>query len=62
MDGTVVAIARLGCSVKQKAAYDGHKRKHAHKFQTVTAPGGLLFHVDGLIENRRHDLALYVCR
>ena len=39
--------------------YNGHKRSHALKFQTVTTPDGLFFHA-GPIEGRRHDWTLYI--
>ena len=42
IDGTVIAIARPDNSVLQNVAYNGHKRKHALKFQTVTTPDGFL--------------------
>lgn len=42
MDGTVIGIARPGSSAEQNAAYNGHKRKHALKFQTITTPDGLI--------------------
>lgn len=60
MDGTVLGIARPGSSAEQNAAYNGHKRKHALKFQTITSPDGLILHAHGPMEGRRHDWALYV--
>ena len=41
--GTVIAISKPDNSVLQNVAYNGHKRKHALKFQTVTTPDGLIF-------------------
>ena len=39
--------------------YNGHKRKHAIKFQAVIAPDRLILHVYGSVEGRRHDWSLY---
>ena len=61
IDGTVIAIARPSRNEVQNVAYNGHKRKHALKFQAVTTPDGLLLHAAGPIEGRRHDWTLY-CR
>ncbi|ETV76858.1 hypothetical protein H257_09294 [Aphanomyces astaci] len=38
--------------------YNGHKRKHAIKFQSVVTPDGLISHGFGPGEGRRHDLTL----
>ncbi|KAJ8017757.1 hypothetical protein HOLleu_44613 [Holothuria leucospilota] len=35
--------------------YNGHKRIHALKFQSVTTPNGLIAHLYGPVEGRRHD-------
>lgn len=60
MDGTVLGIARPSDGAEQNAAYNGHKRKHALKFQTITGPDGIIIHAHGPMEGRRHDWALYV--
>lgn len=60
IDGTVLGIARPGNSSEQNAAYNGHKRKHALKYQTITSPDGLILHAYGPMEGRRHDWALYL--
>ena len=60
MDGTVIGIARPGKNDEQNAAYNGHKRKHALKYQTLTTPDGLILHAHGPIAGCRHDWALYV--
>ena len=39
----------------QRVAYNGHKRKHAMKFQGVTSPCGLALHLSGPLEGRRHE-------
>lgn len=60
IDGTVLGIARPGDHAEQHAAYNGHKRKHALKFQTITTPDGLIIHAHGPMAGSRHDWALYV--
>eukprot|EP00644_Phytophthora_capsici_P014658 jgi/Phyca11/128795/e_gw1.78.45.1 len=40
----------------QEAVYNGHKRVHAFKFQTVVAPDGIICHVYGPVDGRRHDI------
>lgn len=45
IDGTVRPISRPGEA--QKAVYNGHKRIHALKFQSVTLPNGLIAHLFG---------------
>ncbi|KAM7436750.1 hypothetical protein ABFA07_013482 [Porites harrisoni] len=35
--------------------YSGHKRVHCLKFQSVMAPNGIIAHLFGPIEGRRHD-------
>lgn len=60
IDGTVLSIARPGESAVQNAAYNGHKRRHALKYQTITLPDGLILHASGPLEGCRHDWALYV--
>ncbi|KAF0698103.1 hypothetical protein As57867_003465, partial [Aphanomyces stellatus] len=46
IDGTVREICRPGKKI-QKAAYNGHKRKHAVKYQAVSMPDGLIVHLYG---------------
>ena len=53
IDGTVRPICRP--SHDQRIFYNGHKRTHALKFQAVTAPDGLITHLFGPVEGRRHD-------
>jgi hypothetical protein len=53
IDGTVRGICRP--SRHQKRVYNGHKRKHALKFQSVSAPDGLIIHLSGPWVGRRHD-------
>jgi hypothetical protein len=56
IDGTVRKICRL--SRNQKVAYNGHKRKHALKYQFVMAPDGIIIHMFGSIAGARHDCFL----
>ena len=60
IDGTVIGIARPGDSTAQSVAYNGHKRKHALKFQAITAPDGTIVHGFGPLEGIRHAWTLYV--
>ena len=57
---TVIAIAKPDNSVLQNVAYNGHKRKHALKFQTATTPDGLILNAHGPTERRKHDWFMYV--
>ncbi|KAE9124044.1 hypothetical protein PF002_g7954 [Phytophthora fragariae] len=54
IDGTVRPICRP--SKGQQAMYNGHKRVHAMKFQTVVTPDGIISHLFGPVDGRRHDL------
>ena len=47
IDGTVGPISRPG--ENQKVVYNGHKRVHALKFQSVTLPNGLIAHLFGSV-------------
>ena len=38
-----------------RVLYNGHKRVHAIKFQSVVAPNGLIANLFGPVEGRRHD-------
>ena len=37
--------------------YNGHKRLHALKYQSVTTPSGMIANLFGLVEGKRHDCA-----
>ena len=54
-----LGISRPGDSGFQRVAYSGHKRKYALKNQAVAAPDGLILHVSGPIQGRRHDWTIY---
>ena len=56
VDGTVRPICRPGRN--QRVVYNGHKRVHALKFQSVAAPNGLIANLYGPVEGRRHDSAI----
>ena len=56
VDGTVRLICRP--TRHQRVCYNGHKRIHALKFQSVVIPCGLIAHLYGPVEGRRHDCAL----
>ena len=53
IDGTVRPVCRPG--ENQRAIYNGHKRVHSVKFQSVALPNGLVGHLYGPVEGRRHD-------
>ena len=53
VDGTVRLICRPG--EHQRVVYNGHKRVHAIKFQSIVAPNGLIANLFGPVEGRRHD-------
>ncbi|XP_066914769.1 uncharacterized protein [Clytia hemisphaerica] len=53
VDGTVRPICRP--NQLQRVVYNGHKRVHALKFQSIAAPNGLVANLFGPIEGRRHD-------
>eukprot|EP00117_Sycon_ciliatum_P008679 scpid29032/ scgid11272/ len=56
IDGTVRPMCRP--SVLQRPFYNGHKRTHALKYQAVASPDGLMIHLYGPVEGRRHDAGI----
>ena len=44
----------------QRILYNGHKRVHGIKFQSVVAPNGLIASLFGPVEGRRHDSGILV--
>ena len=56
VDGTVRPACRPGHN--QRIIYNGHKRIHALKFQSVVAPNGLIANLFGPVEGCRHDSAM----
>ena len=53
IDGTVRPICRP--KENQRMVYNGHKRVHALKFQSIVTPNGLIANLFGPVEGRRHD-------
>ena len=53
IDGTLRGIARP--KEHQRIMYNGHKRIHGIKFQSVVTPNGLIANLSGPFEGRRHD-------
>nr|XP_058957409.1 uncharacterized protein LOC131784603 [Pocillopora verrucosa] len=56
VDGTVRPISKPGDM--QRIVYNGHKRVHALKFQSVAIPNGLIANMFGPVEGRRHDAGM----
>lgn len=56
IDGTVRPLSRP--KRHQRVVFNGHKRVHALKFQSVVAPNGLVANMFGPIEGVRHDAGL----
>ena len=57
LDGSQMRICRPGDG--QEAVYNGHKRQHSFKFQSLMVPSGIIAHFWGPFEGRRHDSAMY---
>ncbi|KAE8993759.1 hypothetical protein PR003_g20869 [Phytophthora rubi] len=51
--GTVRGMCRP--KKNQKYVYNGHKRKHALKYQSVLAPDGIIIHLSEPFPGTRHD-------
>ena len=58
IDGTVRPLCKP--DENQRILYNGHKRVHGIKFQSVVAPNGLITSVFGPVEGRRHDSGMLV--
>lgn len=56
VDGTVRAVSRP--EENQCIVYNGHKRVHSLKFQSVAIPNGLVANLYGPVEGRRHDAGM----
>ena len=56
IDGTVHPTCRP--KYNQKEFYNGHKRTHAIKFQSLILPNGMIAHMYGPMAGNRHDAAL----
>jgi hypothetical protein len=57
IDGTLQKTARPVWN--QRILYNGWKRIHCLKYHCVIGPDGLVMHVFGPVEGRRHDLTVY---
>ena len=53
IDGTIRRIARP--KHNQRTMYNGYKRVHAMKFQSVVIPNGMIANLSGPFEGKRHD-------
>ena len=53
IDGTTRACARPRRD--QRLIYNGHKRYHCLKYQSITTPNGIIANLFGPMEGRRHD-------
>jgi hypothetical protein len=58
IDGTVRPVCRP--SRNQGAIYNGHKRLHGLKFQSIMTPDGIISYLDGPYTGNRHDSAILV--
>lgn len=58
IDGTVIPISRPG--ENQQYYYNGYKRLHAIKFQSVVTPDGIISHMTGPWNGIRHDSGMLV--
>ena len=56
MDGSVRPCCRPG--QHQRLVYNGHKRTHALKFQSLAVPNGMIANMYGPVESRKHDSAM----
>ena len=56
VDGTVRPICRPGKN--QLIVYNGHKKVHALKFQSVVTPNGLIANMYGPMEGKCHDVRM----
>ena len=58
VDGTVRPICRPNRN--QWEVYNGHKRVHSLKFQSVVAPNAIIANLFGPVKGKRHDAAMLV--
>lgn len=56
IDGTARPCARP--TKNQRQMYSGHKKQHVIKFQALITPDGIIPHLFGPAEGRRHDMFL----
>ena len=60
VDGTVRPISGLGAN--QRLVYNGHKRVHALKFQSVALPNGLIGNLYGPVGKCNHNYYLFLTK
>ena len=60
VDGAVRRISRPGAN--QRLVYNGHKRVHALKFQSVALPNGLICNLYGPIGKCNHNYYLFLAK
>ena len=58
VDGATRPVCRP--EQNQRLLYNGHKRYHCVKFQSVVAPNGLITNLLGPVEGKRHDSGMLV--
>ena len=58
VDGTVRPVSRPGKN--QRVLYNGHKKVHAIKFQSLAVPNGLVANLYGPVEGKKHDSSMLV--
>ena len=58
VDGTVRPVSRPGRN--QRVLYNGHKRFHSIKFQSIATPSGIVANLYGPVEGKRHDSGMLV--
>lgn len=56
VDGTVRPVSRPGKN--QRVLYNGHKKVHAIKFQSLAVPNGLVANLYGPLEGKKHDSSM----
>lgn len=56
IDGTLREISRP--KYHQRLVYNGHKRRHGLKFQSVVVPNGIIANLQGPYEGRKHDCSM----
>ena len=44
--------------VHQMIVYNGHKRQHALKYQSITTPNGMIANLYGPVDGKRHDATI----
>lgn len=55
---TGIFVARPG-KAQQQSIHSGHKSTPGLKLHSILMPDGRLFHLNGPIKGRRHDITLY---